>query len=1176
MATIVTKNSSTASAVPTTSDLVQGELAVNVTDKRIFTENASTQIVELGTNPSSITTATATVTGTLTANGTFASSNAVITGGSINSTPIGATTPSTIVGSTVTANTGFVGGLTGNVTGNLTGNVTGNVNGNLTGNVTGNVTASSGTTTLNDLVVNGTADFTNTKLTNITTPTIGSDAANKSYVDDTVAAVIDSAPAALDTLNELAAALGDDANFAGTVTTALATKLPLAGGTMTGAIAMGTSKITGLGNPTSAQDAATKTYVDTADALKLNLTGGTMSGAIAMGTNKITGVGNPTLAQDAATKDYVDDILGSATSAATSAAAAATSASNAATSASNAATSATASANSASAAAASYDAFDDRYLGDKASDPTLDNDGNALLTGALYFNTTSDVMKVYDGSAWNIAAISSASPTFTGTVTADGLSLGDNDKATFGAGNDLEIYHNGSASYITDSGTGDLVIGADTFTYIANAAGTKTSATFNASGAVTLRHDNAAKLATTATGIDVTGTATMDGLTVDGDGSTFNSTNANTIVLQRGGGSDTNTAIHFDQTTADTYLGVDSDNSLVVGRELNLGLSRTAKFDQNGDISFYEDTGTTPKFFWDASAESLGIGVSSSSNASGNLVVGTTTGGTITLTRESESYAQNDLIGRIDWFNEDNSNEGQNVAAYIGAYAAGSLGDDAYLTFNTVAASSAGADAGESMRIDSSGNVGIGTTSPIGKLSVSGGITKDGGECNLAVASSNPSSIPATITQDSSASTLQVFSGGMGSTSQRGGQIDFIAGAASSNAGTLLFRTGTSAGGTSQTERMRITSSGNVGIGTSSPSRLLDVYSNSAQSDLAITASTTGQSLLAFADTADTNVGAIIYDHATDHMRFRVNDAERMRITSTGNVGIGVVPKAWNSAFPSVLQVGTAASLTTSGGDNARLLGNVWYDGTNYKRITSGYAQQYEQTGGTHRWFYAGTGAADSNISFSEAMRIDASGNLLIGKTTTSLNTVGIALLPNGELYITRNDGPTAYFNREGSDGDVIVIRNDNVTVGSILNDSTAAYFNSTADGGLARAGTVYFKWSSAQFYPNVDDSYDLGIVSRRFDDIYATNATIQTSDRNEKQDIESLSDAETRVAVAAKGLLRKFRWKSAVEEKGDDARIHFGIIAQDLQAAFTAEGLDAGRYAMFIHPFNVDRRRNR
>jgi hypothetical protein len=98
------------------------------------------------------------------------------------------------------------------------------------------------------------------------------------------------------------------------------------------------------------------------------------------------------------------------------------------------------------------------------------------------------------------------------------------------------------------------------------------------------------------------------------------------------------------------------------------------------------------------------------------------------------------------------------------------------------------------------------------------------------------------------------------------------------------------------------------------------------------------------------------------------------------------------------------------------------------------------------------------------------------------------------------------------------------------------------------------------------DGVISLGQSGRRFNDIYATNGTIQTSDRNEKQDIDVLSDAEQRVAVAAKGLLRKFRWKDAVAEKGDDARIHFGIIAQDLQAAFEAEGLDAGRYAMFIH----------
>jgi len=97
------------------------------------------------------------------------------------------------------------------------------------------------------------------------------------------------------------------------------------------------------------------------------------------------------------------------------------------------------------------------------------------------------------------------------------------------------------------------------------------------------------------------------------------------------------------------------------------------------------------------------------------------------------------------------------------------------------------------------------------------------------------------------------------------------------------------------------------------------------------------------------------------------------------------------------------------------------------------------------------------------------------------------------------------------------------------------------------------------------DNSVDLGSTNVRFDDVYATNGTIQTSDGNLKQDIAELSDAEKRVALAAKGLLRKFRWIDSVAENGDSARIHFGIIAQDLDAAFTAEGLDAGRYAMFI-----------
>jgi hypothetical protein len=90
----------------------------------------------------------------------------------------------------------------------------------------------------------------------------------------------------------------------------------------------------------------------------------------------------------------------SASAASTSASNAATSASSASTSATNAATSATNAASSATSAAASFDSFDDRYLGAKSSVPTLDNDGNALLTGALYFNTVDNAMKVWTGSAW--------------------------------------------------------------------------------------------------------------------------------------------------------------------------------------------------------------------------------------------------------------------------------------------------------------------------------------------------------------------------------------------------------------------------------------------------------------------------------------------------------------------------------------------------------------------------------------------------------------------------------------------------------------------------------------------------------------------------------------------------------------------------------------------------------
>jgi len=224
------------------------------------------------------------------------------------------------------------------------------------------------------------------KVTGLATPSANTDAATKAYVDTQVSNLVDAAPGALDTLNELAAAINDDASFSTTVTNSIATKVSKAGDSMTGALSMGNNKVTDLGTPTASSDAVNKSYIDT-------LFGSTSSAA--------------TSATSAAN---------SASAAATSATSASTSASSASTSASSAQTSATSAANSASAAAASYDSFDDRYLGAKSTAPALDNDGDALIVGATYWNTPLSTMYAWSGSAWIAISATSAVASVAGTA----------------------------------------------------------------------------------------------------------------------------------------------------------------------------------------------------------------------------------------------------------------------------------------------------------------------------------------------------------------------------------------------------------------------------------------------------------------------------------------------------------------------------------------------------------------------------------------------------------------------------------------------------------------------------------------------------------------------------------------------------------------------------------------
>lgn len=99
---------------------------------------------------------------------------------------------------------------------------------------------------------------------------------------------------------------------------------------------------------------------------------------------------------------------------------------------------------------------------------------------------------------------------------------------------------------------------------------------------------------------------------------------------------------------------------------------------------------------------------------------------------------------------------------------------------------------------------------------------------------------------------------------------------------------------------------------------------------------------------------------------------------------------------------------------------------------------------------------------------------------------------------------------------------------------------------------------------PSITNTYPLGSASLKWSEIYATNSSIITSDKNQKQDIESLSDIEIDIAKKIKSLIKKYRFNDSFLIKGDGARIHIGVIAQEVEAAFLEAGLDPNRYSLF------------
>ena len=404
------------------------------------------------------------------------------------------------------------------------------------------------------------------------------------------------------------------------------------------------------------------------------------------------------------------------------------------------------------------------------------------------------------------------------------------------------------------------------------------------------------------------------------------------------------------------------------------------------------------------------------------------------------------------------------------------------------------------------------------------------------------------------------------------------------------------------------TVSGNVGIGTSSPSSYyadnLVVMSPNEGGITIASDSVSGGTYLAFADGTVGDAayrGFINYSHGSDFMRFATGAVERLRIDSAGRLLVGTttasLPVSVGDRSGAALNYinGTANIVSTDSGifvsktttdDNSvgyglQLANNANNVGARSPMIgfsalsaSGGYNHLYAAINGIK----TGSGS-DANwnrgaIQFSigggsglhEKMRLDPDGNLLVGKTAPDAAVVGSELKSDGTAVFSRSStSATIYVSTLGSDGDLISFRKDSTTVGSIRVGGGNITIVSPTTGVLNAEGADRYKWDGSQFYPGVNNACNLGHPSYRWTDVYTINAVNSTSDRTQKQDILEITTAETAVAKACKGLLRSFRWKDAVAEKGDDARIHFGIMAQDLQDAFTAEGLDAGRYGMFM-----------
>jgi hypothetical protein len=270
----------------------------------------------------------------------------------------------------------------------------------------------------------------------------------------------------------------------------------------------------------------------------------------------------------------------------------------------------------------------------------------------------------------------------------------------------------------------------------------------------------------------------------------------------------------------------------------------------------------------------------------------------------------------------------------------------------------------ERMRIDATG-LGIGTTTIGNRISVGVNTTNADG---IVITNANNSAVAALVTAGTSGYGISGWANSAVLEAVPASTGGFVI---SAYTGNMIFQTG------GRTERMRIDSSGNVGIGTSSPGAKLDVN---------------GQVRAAYAsgfqvDNAGTMLGKLYYsgglilDRAASTSLFIAqNGSNQVTLDSSGNLGIGVTPSAWNASHRAIQFLYNTSISSYSSTDGLTLTSNGYADtATTWKYLETYSSAQYQVGAGQHIWYTAPSGTAGNAITWSERMRIDSSGNVGIG-----------------------------------------------------------------------------------------------------------------------------------------------------------------------------------------------------